>query len=165
MRRRTALVAIVLSLSSFLMTTALAPEPLFRGKPTISRGEQISKLLELTNRERISFGSAPLTLSEALNQSAQNHAQDLALHNFVSHTGSDGSSIGSRADRANYSWRTLGENIYRGVNSSPERAIAGWMRSAGHRRNLLDRRFSEVGFGIAQRGVYTFFVQVLGRPF
>jgi uncharacterized protein YkwD len=65
--------------------------------------------------------------------------------------------------RENY--RTVEENIYRGTRSAPEQAIAGWMRSPGHRRNLLSPRFTEVGFGIAQRGSDIFYVQVLARPF
>jgi len=149
------------------LSPILTAEPLFRGSPSPpppAPAQQVARLLELTNRQRLANAVPPVRLSDILNRAAENHAQDLADHNFVSHTGSDGSSIGSRADRVNYRWRTLGENIYRGVGSSPERAIAGWMRSPGHRRNLLDPRFGEVGFGIAQRGIYTFYVQVLARP-
>jgi uncharacterized protein YkwD len=121
----------------------------------------VVQLLNLTKRS--SHGSPPLKLAEPLNRAAQLHAEDLATHNFFSHTGSDGSSVGSRVTRENY--RTVGENIYRGTRSAPEQGIAGWMRSPGHRRNLLSPRFTEVGFGIAQGGSDIFYVQVLARPF
>ena len=64
----------------------------------------------LVNQERASRGIAPLVMDDRLLAAAQGHALDMATHDFVSHTGSDGSSAGERIAAAGYSdgW---GENV------------------------------------------------------
>jgi len=58
------------------------------------------------------YGPAPpVSWSENLAMAAYLHSEDMALNNFFSHTGSDGSSAGERISRQGYPWRTYGENI------------------------------------------------------
>jgi uncharacterized protein YkwD len=50
-----------------------------------------------------------------------------------------------------YRWSYCGENI--GYNATPDRMFHSWMRSSGHRRNILDPKFHEIGIG-ARTGYY-----------
>jgi uncharacterized protein YkwD len=109
--------------------------------------------VELVNSERAKAGCSPLTVNAALTKAAQAHSEDMAAHRNMSHTGSDGSSPGDRITRAGYTWRTYGENVAYGY-STPEQAMAGWMSSSGHKANILNCSFKEIGVGLAQPGNY-----------
>jgi len=66
-----------------------------------------------------------------------------------------------------YSFRHLAENIawvetYEEEPYVAHRIIRGWMRSSGHRRNILDRKLTELGVGVAQSGNRRYAVQVFG---
>jgi uncharacterized protein YkwD len=94
-----------------------------------------------------------VTLDATLTKAAQAHSEDMAAHQNMSHTGSDGSDPGSRITSAGYDWATYGENVAYGY-SSPEKVMAGWMSSPGHRENILNCSFKEIGVGLAQPGDY-----------
>jgi len=74
---------------------------------------------------------------------ALRHSQDMAQHNFFSHTGSDGSAVSMRIDAAGYDWRAVGENIAAGQGSVRE-AVDGWVASPGHCRNLMNPAYEAV---------------------
>jgi uncharacterized protein YkwD len=98
-----------------------------------------------------------------LDRVAQHHACDNARHNRMSHTGSDGSQFGERIRRAGYSYRRANENVALGYNS-PATVVAAWMRSPGHRQNVLDRGTQETGLGVAAgRDGRLHWVMVSGR--
>ncbi|PZU98849.1 MAG: hypothetical protein DCE90_03315 [Pseudanabaena sp.] len=124
------------------------------------------ELLRLTNLERKKLGLAPLKLSPQLKQAAQSHAKDMATNGFFSHTGLNGSSIGDRAKSSGYRYAVVGENLAAG-RATPEGTIRQWMNSPGHRANILNNAFTEIGFGYANapNSRYRhYWVQVLGRP-
>lgn len=108
-------------------------------------GDFIQRVLDLTNQQRAQAGLPPLTLDPALNSSALAHSQDMASHNFFSHTGSDGSSVDQRIRAAGYSplW-AWGENIAAG-QPSPEEVVNAWMNSPSHRANILSPYYHEIG--------------------
>merc|ERR1719445_2724988 len=103
------------------------------------------ELLGLVNRARRSAGAGNLTMTGALNRAAQRHARDCRANG---HTGSDGSSMGDRIRASGYSpMRAAGENVYRESRpGSVQNASNAWMNSPGHRRNILNSRFREMGF-------------------
>jgi uncharacterized protein YkwD len=107
----------------------------------------------LVNSERGKVGCSPLTLNAKLSKAAQDHSADMASHQNMSHTGSDGSDPGQRITTAGYTWSAYGENVAFGY-STPEAVMAGWMSSPGHKRNILDCDFKEIGVGLAQPGSY-----------
>nr|WP_168514184.1 CAP domain-containing protein [Streptomyces sp. S1D4-11]QIY99993.1 CAP domain-containing protein [Streptomyces sp. S1D4-11] len=113
----------------------------------------VARVLALVNSERGKVGCSPLTLNAKLSKAAQDHSADMASHQNMSHTGSDGSDPGQRITAAGYSWSAYGENVAFGY-STPEEVMAGWMSSAGHKRNILDCGFKEIGVGLAQPGSY-----------
>ncbi|WP_141698966.1 CAP domain-containing protein, partial [Candidatus Marithrix sp. Canyon 246] len=124
-----------------------------------------AELLRLTNLERQKAGVAALSLSNQLNQAAQNHADDMARNNYFSHTGLNGSKPWDRAKAAGYNDSYVGENIAAG-NTSPADVIQGWMNSQGHRENILNSNYTEIGFGYSHLDSSQYrhyWVQVFGK--
>ena len=113
------------------------------------------------------FDAAPsLGWDTRLEDAARAHSTDMATHDFFSHTGSDGGSVGQRVDGAAYGWGAVGENIAAGQPDLGA-AIDGWVGSAGHCRNLMNPRYTDVAIACvaddgAQHGRY--WTNVLARP-
>lgn len=134
-----------LSLSAKPAIIATSPIPQSATPPT-SGNSFIDRVLELTNAQRLQAGLQPLTLNTKLNNSAQQHSQDMALHDFFDHKGSNGSSMGDRAKASGYQFTKFGENIAAGY-ATPEQVVQGWMDSPGHRANILNATYREIGIG------------------
>ncbi|MFF1912516.1 CAP domain-containing protein [Streptomyces sp. NPDC058239] len=122
-------------------------------EPAAPASGAAARILTLVNSERSKAGCSPLTMNAKLTKAAQDHSADMASHRNMSHTGSDGSAPGDRITRAGYQWSAYGENVAYGY-STPESVMAGWMDSPGHKRNILDCSFKEIGVGLAQPGNY-----------
>jgi Ca2+-binding RTX toxin-like protein len=107
-----------------------------------------ARVLELVNQERTQRGLRALTLSQELDTAADCYSQDMAVNNYFSHTGRDGSNPGDRIEREGYRGTTWGENIAAGYDT-PEAVVSGWMNSSGHRANILNANFTDMGLGYA----------------
>ena len=95
------------------------------------------------------YGPAPpVSWSGALATAAYLHSKDMVRKNFLSHSGSNGSSAGERISLQGYPWRTYGENIAAG-NPTVSSVIQGWIVSTAHCRNLMNPAFTEIGAGYA----------------
>lgn len=103
--------------------------------------------------------AAPLTLEGRLTAAAEAHSQDMFDHGFMSHTGSDGSSVVDRVERQGYTWSALAENVAAGF-PTPESVVAAWLGSPGHCANIMNAAYTELGTG--SEGVY--WTLVFGRP-
>ena len=104
-------------------------------------------VLRLVNQERTARGLSALTLSQKLDTAADRHSDDMATQGYFSHTGQDGSNVGTRIERAGYTrWRTWGENIAAGQRSAAS-VVQAWMNSPGHRANILKPNFTHMGLG------------------
>ncbi|MEU1514762.1 CAP domain-containing protein [Streptomyces sp. NPDC005811] len=112
-----------------------------------------ARVLSLVNAERDKAGCSPLTENAKLTKAAQDHSQDMADHQNMSHTGSDGSSMSDRLSRVGYTFSSAGENVAAGYGT-PESVMDGWMNSPGHKANILNCGFKEIGVGLAQPGNY-----------
>lgn len=150
----------------FLPQTVMA-KPISHYSPPLLLAESRhdAKLLELTNIERRQEGLAPLCYSAALGEAAQRHAEDMVANNFFSHTGFNGSDVGDRVRGAGYVYAAAGENLAAG-SPNPAGAIRQWMGSPGHRGNILESDYTDIGFGYveAPRSRYGhYWVQVFGR--
>ncbi|MFM7425500.1 MAG: CAP domain-containing protein [Elainella sp.] len=106
----------------------------------------VEQIVQLTNAFRQQNGLAPLTVDSRLSSAAQLHAQNMALQDFVSHTGADGSGIGDRISATGYRWSLAAENIAAGYQTAAA-AVQGWIDSPGHRANLLDPQLTQIGVG------------------
>mgnify|MGYP001252733796 CR=1 FL=1 len=107
------------------------------------------QVLDQTNYYRAQNGCGPLVLQPALTTAAQRHSDDMASHNFFSHTGSDGSNFASRLLQAGYYFSQAAENIGAGY-ATPEDVVEGWMNSPGHRANILNCNLTELGVGYSE---------------
>ncbi|MEM7554985.1 MAG: CAP domain-containing protein, partial [Cyanobacteria bacterium P01_A01_bin.84] len=104
------------------------------------------EVLKLTNDFRVKNGRSRLTMNSDLSEAAQDHSEDMAKLDFFSHTGKDGSKAGDRITDAGYEWNTYGENIAAGQRT-PDQVVQGWINSPGHRANMLNPNFKELGVG------------------
>ena len=124
----------------------------------------IDETINLTNAERIAEGLNPLKASKKLDAPALAHTKDIITNNIQSHTGSDGSTVEQRVKRTTDKYTIVGENILGGAKS-PEQAIQQWMDSSGHRANILDADYEEIGIGFLQSDSYPYsmaWTQVFG---
>ncbi len=122
---------------------SLAPQS---ASTSVSSNPLINKVVRFTNSYRGEYGLQPLTLNSNLSNSAQTHSEDMALSDFFSHTGSDSSKVSDRTELAGYESYFVGENIAAGY-VTPEEVVRGWMNSSGHRENILNPNYQEMGVG------------------
>lgn len=128
---------------------------------TLVETEQRS--FELLNRERRRLGLAPIAWDASAHAVARAHSRDQALHQKVSHYGSDGSKLDQRLARGELPvWRAF-ENVGRG--GGPAELHLGFLTSEGHRRNLLApaARAGAVGAAVSEDGE-VFLTQILFEP-
>lgn len=107
-----------------------------------------SALLQETNIQRSSSERAALSLNNKLSQAAQQKANDMVARNYWSHTSPEGTQPWQVISSVGYAYTTAGENLAYGFDTSAG-AMAGWMNSPGHKANVLNVNYTEVGFGIA----------------
>ncbi|MFI9291606.1 CAP domain-containing protein [Streptomyces gardneri] len=122
-----------------------------------SAAEQV---IALVNAERAKAGCGALSANATLTKAAQGHSDDMAARDYFDHTNPDGDGPGERVTAAGYPWSTYGENIAMG-QSTPEQVMEGWMNSPGHRANILNCDFKEIGIGIHTDGG-PYWTQVFG---
>ncbi|MFF0023068.1 CAP domain-containing protein [Streptomyces sp. NPDC005496] len=108
--------------------------------------ETQKQVLKLVNQERRAAGCRPLVPNRSLSRAAQAYTSVMARAGVLSHTGPDGSTISTRAKKVGYEFSSLGENIARGQRS-PQQVMSAWMNSSGHRRNILNCTFRDIGIG------------------
>jgi uncharacterized protein YkwD len=129
-------------------TTPTQPPPPATEPPAPPPASTSSDAIALTNQARASAGLASLNANGALNSAAAAHSADQAARNQMTHTGSDGSDAGDRIRAAGYQPSTWGENVAAGYTSASS-VVAGWMGSSGHRANILNPAFTEIGVASA----------------
>ncbi len=116
--------------------------------PTVpAPADIITQLLDAHNRHRAQHRIPALTINVKLTAAAQKHAQWMFNNRNMSHTGANGSSFADRIRAEGYNFRTGGENIAAGYKSV-EAVMDGWMKSQGHRANILNHNYKEVGLGV-----------------
>lgn len=108
----------------------------------------------LLNKQRIRRGLRQLRVNSALSAAARRHTIDMVTRNYFSHISRSGTDLVDRLTQTGYiggarSW-TVGENLAwgSGTRSTPREIVNSWMASAGHRANILQRRFREIGIGV-----------------
>lgn len=107
----------------------------------------LSGLLDGTNQQRSANGLGRLSINSQLNQAAQAKAADMAADNYWAHVAPTGETPWTFISNSGYQYKTAGENLAYGFVTANE-TITGWMNSPGHRANILNGAFTEVGFGV-----------------
>lgn len=118
------------------------------GGTTLSSDEQ--RILDLHIQTRARYGLPLLCVHLALTKAARSHSQDILDRDYSSHTSPDGETVKERLEHFGY-----GENIAwnYGSSSGPDNCFNWWMSSLGHRANILNKNFRDVGIG-ARKGTY-----------
>lgn len=154
-----------------VVTTTSAPRPAVQPLPTAfscapdpGLWQEQADLIDGINAERRAAGLAPVRANPVLATAAHAHACDNARRSTLSHEGSDGTRPGQRALRVGYDYRMVAENLGLGFHSAPQ-AMFYWMRSPGHRDNVLARQATDAALGltVAGNGQRTW-VLMLGTP-
>ncbi|MFE0413775.1 CAP domain-containing protein [Streptomyces tendae] len=117
------------------------------GSGSGATGGAEAQVLALVNEERAAAGCSPVTANDKLTRAADDYSDVMANSGVMSHTGPDGSTMASRVEAAGYQWSTLGENIARGQADAAS-VMDSWMNSPGHRANILNCSFKELGVGV-----------------
>jgi uncharacterized protein YkwD len=158
LRRSSALIAVSAGLALAAPGVAAADQTNCGGRdiqPTTSNVAAVQhSTLCLLNEQRVGHGLRRLRANETLERVATAYTRRMVRDSFFDHVAPGGSTMLGRVRATNYlrgtgSW-SLGENLAWGTGSlaTPARTVDAWMNSAGHRRNILDRSFKEIGVGI-----------------
>jgi uncharacterized protein YkwD len=126
------------------------------------------------NAARAKAGCGPLKVNKALMTAARAHARNMAEQDFFGHTGKDGRGFASRIRNQGYRYGLAAENIAAG-QPTVERAVQAWLKSPGHRRNILNCKFRDTGIAMVyqpddrplrgqSRGLRYYWVQLFGTP-
>ncbi len=128
-----------------------------------------SALLQETNVQRSNSGQKTLAVHPQLTSAAQSKANDMAARGYWSHVTPEGVEPWWFVTNAGYSYLATGENLAYGFDNS-QATVTGWMNSPGHRANVLNDAYQDVGFGIANvaeyqgQGPATIVVALYGKP-
>ena len=136
------------------------PAPARTKAPAPVSGGAAAQVIALVNKERAKQGCRALTADSRLTKAAQGHSADMARRGFFDHTNPDGKDPGDRITAAGYRWSTYGENIAKG-QPTPASVMKSWMNSPGHRANILNCKFAEIGVGVVKSGG-PYWTQVFG---
>lgn len=135
--------------------------------PAFSSAITTQNIISLTNESRQQFSISSLAENQILDKAAQAKADDMLAKGYFAHNTPDGHTPWDFITGAGYSYLMAGENL--AVNfTEAENVETAWMNSPGHKANILNKNFQEIGIGIAQ-GTYQdhtaiFVVQEFGLP-
>lgn len=118
---------------------------------TVQRYEQ--EVIRLVNEIRAENGLPALTYSWELSRVARYKSQDMKDNRYFSHTSPVYGSPFQMMRSFGISYRSAGENIARGY-ATPQAVVNGWMNSSGHRANILNASFTQIGVGYVAEGNY-----------
>ncbi|MBK5215505.1 MAG: CAP domain-containing protein [Candidatus Pacebacteria bacterium] len=111
-------------------------------------------IIKYTNNYRNEFGGlTKLTENSKLNLSAENKLQDMFDNQYFEHISPSGVGVGDLGVQAGYDYILIGENLALGNFSDDLDLVDAWMASAGHRANILNERYTEIGIAVG-KGVF-----------
>lgn len=125
-----------------------------------------SEVLRLVNVERAKVGCGALTADATLAKVAQAHSKDMAVNKYFDHNSQNGTTPFQRMSNAGYAYSFAAENIAAG-QSTAAAVMDSWMKSAGHKANILNCNLKELGVGVwsepgSPYGIY--WTQDFGTP-
>lgn len=125
----------------------------------------VNEIASLINNARTQNGLPALNINAQLMSAAQSHSIDMACHNLLSHSGSDGSSVSQRVAAAGYAASRSSEIIY--GSGYPQTAFDWWMNDQIHRNEILSPNVVDMGIGYAynaQTAYGSYFTVNFGSP-
>ena len=156
------LAALVVGIALSIVTAEASAQVVPR--PVSSQTEK--RLFDRINAIRAEHRLPRLTNDERLSESAREFSCRLARDDFFGHVSTSGQTFTDRVRAAGLDYRAAAENIAKnvGAKNPVERAVQGWMKSPGHRANILSKEFTVSGIGICARGTAFYFTHIFLRP-
>lgn len=111
------------------------------------------QVIDLTNEKRASLGLKPLNANWELSRVARYKSQDMANNKYFSHTSPTYGSPFNMIKNFGIKYRSAGENIAYGQRT-PAQVVNSWWNSAGHRANMLNANYTDIGVGYVANGNY-----------
>ena len=111
------------------------------------------EVIRLVNQIRTQNGLKPLTANWELSRVARYKSQDMVDNRYFSHTSPTYGSPFQMIRSFGLSYRTAGENIAYGYRT-PQAVVDAWMNSSGHRANILNGSYTQIGVGYVPSGNY-----------
>lgn len=111
------------------------------------------QVIDLTNEKRASRGLKPLNANWELSRVARYKSQDMANNKYFSHTSPTYGSPFNMIKNFGIKYRSAGENIAYGERT-PAQVVNSWWNSAGHRANMLNANYTDIGVGYVANGNY-----------
>ncbi len=154
-------------LSVAIFGLAFSIKNLITRNPGLLSAVITSVLVDLTNNNRTTEHLAALTPNEVLAAAAQKKADDMAAKGYFAHNSPDGKTPWYWFTQEGYQFLYAGENLAVNFVDS-EDVVLAWMNSAGHRANIMNGKFTEIGIAMAS-GIYNgketiYVVQLFGNP-
>ena len=112
-----------------------------------------SEVIRLVNEIRQQNGLRPLAANWELSRVARYKSQDMRDNGYFSHNSPTYGTPFQMLSAFGLSYRTAGENIAKGY-ASPQAVVNGWMNSSGHRANILNASYTQIGVGYVAKGNY-----------
>lgn len=113
----------------------------------------IESVIEATNGQRTKEGLPPLATNALLIESAKIKTEDMIANQYFEHTSPAGVTVSDLGDRVGYDYIVMGENLALGNFDDAADLLTAWMNSPGHRANILNPQYKEIGV-YAMRGTY-----------
>jgi uncharacterized protein YkwD len=113
------------------------------------------QLIDLINADRITKGLPPVKLNSKLLKAAREHSTDMAKNNFLAHSGTDGSNLGSRLTKQGYAWTAAGEDLAAG-QATAKIVYDSWAADSAKRSIFEDFSYEDIGVGCAYTNTATF---------
>lgn len=131
---------------------------------TANIGAYEQQVVDLVNKERAAVGLPALKVNTKLAGVAEKKAEDLRDKNYFAHQSPTYGSPFDMMKQFGISYSTAGENIAKG-QKTPSAVMNGWMNSQGHKDNILNSSFTEIGVGyVTDSNGNTYWVQMFIRP-
>ena len=111
------------------------------------------EVIRLINEIRVKYGLNPLSTNTKLSQVARLKSQDMQAKGYFSHTSPTYGSPFEMMKKFGVTYRYAGENIAYGQRT-PQQVVDAWMNSSGHRANILNANFTQIGMGYVATGNY-----------
>jgi uncharacterized YkwD family protein/spore coat assembly protein SafA len=112
-----------------------------------------TEVVRLVNIERAKNGLKPLTENWELSRVARYKSQDMHDRQYFDHTSPTYGTPFNMMKNFGITYRTAGENIAMGYRT-PQAVVTGWMNSPGHRANILNANYTQIGVGYVADGSY-----------
>lgn len=110
-------------------------------------------VIKWTNNQRVKYGLPPLTENQKLDEMAKAKVEDMFLEQYFAHQSPTGTGVGDLAKTFGYNFIVIGENLALGGYKDDEALVQAWMDSTGHRENILNNRYQEIGVSV-EKGTY-----------